>query len=182
MDTQDEQTPEPVARKLPVSEVQTRLARIEQALDLVRGERLPAERELGERLMLLEGQIHYQARLTRMTMFVVLIVSVLFFGGTMFMVSQLSTQFVALAGQVADLARQGRDSAVQLADAVRLLSDIRGKLATDPSSVSSADINRMSSLVDRILGAENNGFMRNLQIQNELLDELEGKTPKRADR
>ena len=171
--------------------VETRLARVERALAVDAGEQLPAAREMASRLMMLEGQIHYQAKLTRMTMFVVLIVAVLFFAGTMYMFSQFSAQFSAqfsqlsgkftlLTSQLGSLAQQRVEDARQLAEAVRLLADIREKMATNPSSVTSKDIDQMGSLVDRILGAENNGFMRNLQIQNQLLDELEGKSPRRT--
>ena len=47
------------------------------------------------------------------------------------------------------------------------------------TSLTEQEISDMRGLVGDILGNDANGFLRNLSIQNELLDELSGTKPRR---
>lgn len=159
--------PEPVSQ-----DGDARLARIERALaelEETSTETALAHR-IAERMLILEGQVNYHARMARMTavMLSIVLVVVLAVGGILVW---------HLASRVETLISQRAKDASKLAQALTLLSAINEQIRSGgPESLTDAQIGSMKSLVEQILGSDN-GLLKNLQLQYGLLDELEGKKP-----
>ena len=162
--------PEPLSH-----DPETRLVRIENALaeleETTHGAALT--RQIAERMLILEGQVNYHARMARMTavMLSIVLAVVLAVGGVIVW---------HLASRVETLIAQRIQDSSKLVQALTLLTAINEQIkAGGPASLTDAQLDSMRSLVDQILGSDNNGFLKNLQLQNQYLDELEGKKPDR---
>ena len=152
-----------------------RLARVERALaelEETSTETALAHR-IAERMLILEGQVNYHARMARMTavMLSIVLVVVLAVGGILIW---------HLASRVETLIAQRIQDASKLTRALSLLTAINEQIRSGgPASLTDAQISSMKSLVEQIIGSDNNGLLKNLQLQYGLLDELEGKKPDR---
>ncbi|MFH0963700.1 MAG: hypothetical protein V2A58_06775 [Planctomycetota bacterium] len=162
---------------IPRSEFERYLARIDRRLAQIEekgGRDLTVEREIAERMLILEGQVNYHARMSRLiAVFLSLVLAVvLAVGGVIIW---------KLSGQIEKLVGQRVDDARQLARALGILEGLNERLKAGGGvgSLSQQDIQSLQGIVKDILGSDMNGFMKNLSIQNELLDELEGKKPRR---
>ena len=161
--------------QLPVrggEETAARLARIEENLDkLVTYEvhsRAMLNDELLARVIKLEGALDGAKRVNRTMLLVFLVVFVVVqVAGGLFLIrefAQLGEKMSSQSGHLDDIYQKlGMLSAMGM----------RGGAST-------GDVKAMSNLVNQILGAENNGFLKNLQVQQELLDELAGKKKDRG--
>ena len=135
---------------------------------------VPVPRALVERLLILEGQINYQARMSRLTAIFLstILAVVLALGGLVIW---------TLGMKIERLIDQRVDDARKLGQALQLLTGMNERMAVGEgrTSLTEQEISDMRGLVGDILGNDANGFLRNLSIQNELLDELSGTKPRR---
>jgi len=164
---------------------EARLARIEENLGKlveyeVRSRALVSDEMIG-RLTLLEKSLENSRRTSRhmLAAFIVVVLVVGSLGGLymhnqfqllrnnyMMHFMEMQKLLIAQSGKFAEIYRQ-----------LGALSALGSGGGSNPAAIKG-----MSALVDKILGSENNGFMMNLRIQNELLDELEGKKKHRPTR
>ena len=204
MSENDEHLPETIG-----DDAAHRLARIERKLSALAPEASPGAGPLGERLVVLEGQVNYHARMGRLTaiLLCVILATVLAVAGVF--VWHLGQRMESLAAErltmlrvLAGMCEGITSDRTETLGALKAMSEI---MATDRSetnklietmsaqkgggsagigTLSPSDIANMRGIVSQVLGGDGsgNGLLESLGIQQELLDELQGHPRRRAAR
>ena len=162
------------ARQRQASDARVRLERIERALVELKSERLPADAgsvQLAERLVILEGQVNYHARMSRLTAIMLAAILGVIPGVGGFLMWQIGRQIDAL---VADRLETSKLLQAMSADRGEMLSILRGLNAKGSlGSITAEDMERVRGLLGGILGEESGGMLKNIEMQQQLLNELE---------
>ena len=205
MTENDERLPETIA-----DDAAGRLERIERKLSNLVPDAATGATQLGERLVVLEGQVNYHARMGRLTaiMLCAILATVLSVGGVVIwhlgqrmeaLVAERLTMLRVLASMCDGLASDREQTlgafkamsemvTADRAETAKLLGKLadakQGGGATGIGTLSPSDIANMRGIVSQVLGGDGsgNGLLESLGLQEELLDELQGRPRRRARR
>jgi len=176
------------AENLPVpseEKFDSRLARIEENLEKlvayeVRSLALVND-ELVGRIKKLEGNLE-SSRRTGRAMAVIFAVLLIGFGvgAGLYMHQQFQLLHRSYLTHFMEMQKMLLAQSREFSDIYKQLAALNA-LGVRPGSTQ-ADLKGMADLVQKVLSSENNGFLMNLRMQNELLDELAGKKKRRPSR
>ena len=164
---------------------ETRLTRIEQNLDkLVAYEahsRALVNNELVGRLKKLEDDLATSRRVNRAmaVLFVVLLIAFAA-GAGVYMHNQFQLLHTSYLTHFVEMQRMLLAQSAKYSDISKQLAVLNAMGFRAGST--QTDIKGLTDLVNKVLSSENNGFLMNLRVQNELLDELAGKKKRRPAR